>query len=208
VRLRDFLRVGSRIVIPNLRPRCRWCRFFLIPHLDSTRVDIVIRVILMWPLRVAPYSFSLCSLGSEGFLKFIWKCHNLSHFFKSWYKTTITFYYVWIGFGTGLRTVPRDRPPILIVYDNPGSTTWFGHARLQKPSMRVGCTVCVLQPLTADHDPTPVTSLLHARMFPRLLYWQVLQGRNSQYPTSFHHETSHNGVTTLRQCVSKSAGVG
>jgi len=35
--LRGLLRVGSRIVISNLRPRCRWCRLFLIVHLDAPR---------------------------------------------------------------------------------------------------------------------------------------------------------------------------
>ena len=34
---RGLLRVGSRVVIPNLRPRCRWCRLFLIAHLDAPR---------------------------------------------------------------------------------------------------------------------------------------------------------------------------
>jgi len=60
--LRGLLHVGSRMVIPNLRPRCRWCRLFLIAHLDAPRVGIVIRVMLTWPLRVAARSFSLCSL--------------------------------------------------------------------------------------------------------------------------------------------------
>jgi len=31
----------------------------------------------------------------------IWKCHKMSHFFKSWYKATFTFF-VWIGLGTAL----------------------------------------------------------------------------------------------------------
>ena len=60
--LRGLLRVGSRIVIPNLRPRCRWCRLFLFAHLDAPRVCIVIRVMLTWPLRVAACSFSLVRL--------------------------------------------------------------------------------------------------------------------------------------------------
>jgi len=59
-----LLRVGSCIVFPILRPRCRWtgCRLFLIVHLDAPRVGIVIRVMLTWRLRVAACSFSLCSL--------------------------------------------------------------------------------------------------------------------------------------------------
>jgi len=60
--LRGLLRVRSRIVIPNLRPWCRWCRLFLIAHLDAPRVGIVIRVMFTWPLRAAACSFSLCSL--------------------------------------------------------------------------------------------------------------------------------------------------
>jgi len=65
--LRRLLSVGSRIVIPDLWPRCRWCRLFLIVHLDVPRVGIVIRVMLIrvmftWPLRVAACSFSLCLL--------------------------------------------------------------------------------------------------------------------------------------------------
>jgi len=44
--LRGLLRVGSRIVIANLQPRCRWCRVFLIAHLDVPRVGIV-----MWCSR-------------------------------------------------------------------------------------------------------------------------------------------------------------
>jgi len=60
--LRNLLRVGSRIVIPNLRPRCRWCGSFLISHLDVPCVGIVIRVMVTWPLRDAACSFSLCSL--------------------------------------------------------------------------------------------------------------------------------------------------
>jgi len=58
--LRGLLCVGSRIVIPNLGPRSRWCRLFLIVHLDSPRVGIVIRVLITWPLRVVAFSFSLC----------------------------------------------------------------------------------------------------------------------------------------------------
>jgi len=59
--LRGLLRVGS-CVIPNLRPRCRWCRLFLIAHLDAPRVGIMIRVMLTWLLRVTACSFSLCRL--------------------------------------------------------------------------------------------------------------------------------------------------
>mmetsp|Transcript_84086 Transcript_84086/g.136308 ORF Transcript_84086/g.136308 Transcript_84086/m.136308 type:complete len:245 (+) Transcript_84086:440-1174(+) len=66
----------------------------------------------------------------------------------------------------GFTSFHRYRPPILIVSGSPGSTTLFGHARVQKPSMRVGCAVCVLQPLTAEHGPAPVTALLHAITFP------------------------------------------
>jgi len=58
--LRGLVRGWSRVVIPNLRPRYRWCRLFLISHLDAPRVSIVIRVMLTW--RVAACSFSLCSL--------------------------------------------------------------------------------------------------------------------------------------------------
>ena len=48
-------RVGSRIVIPNLQPRCRWCRLFLIVHLDDPRVVIVIRVMGRTPLVLIRY---------------------------------------------------------------------------------------------------------------------------------------------------------
>ena len=65
----------------------------------------------------------------------------------------------------GFASFHRDRPPILIVSGKLGSTTLFGHTRVQKPNMSVGCAVCVLQPLTAEHGPAPVTALLHARMF-------------------------------------------
>jgi len=51
--LLDLLHVGSRIVIPNFRPRYRWCRLFLNAHMDAPRVGIFIRVMLTGPLRVA-----------------------------------------------------------------------------------------------------------------------------------------------------------
>jgi len=108
----------------------------------------------------------------------------------------------------GFTSFHRDRPPILIVSGKLGSTTLFGHARVQKPSMRVGCAVCVLQLLTAEHGPAPVTTLLHARMF--TVYCAGICCRDGAPSTlhHLHHATSHNGVTTLRQCVCQSSGVG
>ena len=61
-----LLRVRRSVVIPNLWPRCRWCRLFLIAHLDAPRVGIVIRVILTWPLCVAACSFSPLRVGHCG----------------------------------------------------------------------------------------------------------------------------------------------
>jgi len=108
----------------------------------------------------------------------------------------------------GFTSFHRDRPPILIVSGSPGSTTLFGHARVQKPSMRVGCAVCVLQPLTAEHGPAPVTALLHARMFTVYCAGSCCRAGTPSTRHHLHHETSHNGVTTLRQCVCQSSGVG
>ena len=140
-------------VLPHSSSGCytRW-------HCDSSDTDVAAarRTVLLLPLFA----------GFRGIPEIYLEMSQIVTLFKSWYKSKINFYHVWIGLGTALRVVPRDRPPILIVSGNPGSTTLLGHARVQKPSMRVDCAVCVLQPLTAEHGPAPVTALLYARMFP------------------------------------------
>jgi len=83
----------------------------------------------------------------------------------------------------GFTSFHRNRPPILIVSGNLGSTTLLGHARVSCPETEhEGRLRCLCSPATDRRAwPCPRNSTAARPHFPRLLCWQLLQGRNSKH---------------------------